>query len=478
MSLQITSRPITQLDSNNKSRWNAAFEPIIYSGVRRDMSCNIINNGGYVNVILPSGAISNVAVGDIVFLITGNYNQSATITSISGNGFTTNVTFTQISSGYVNFGGRKNYHIAVELYKIVNNAYVLLAESVFRPLFNGSFSLDMKAMIKRNLTFTNDNNYTATITRDLTSSGGINFRMKEMWQGSNNNWSNFQDADVTYYSGAAKQLRDVYGSNLAAYVPMATDVGLFNGNFRIHGAGNGFLFTKTGSPITLISGSNCVYYYSTVITEKTVVKSTVTSLQRGTEYFIVAQLSNISNARVKITVGSTSSIWFNTNGLKTLKITDAGSPASIDFSFTIESTVNGYNQIAVKYIKIYKEENDFKAKFLMDDYEPTLFTGYPFDLSFIHSDNIADIKVSRIREYFKDNGDANGSSTTALSTLTTNFAVNRMLVDESTFPALTKFIDVSLELNAVEKVGYSKGYVASYTAVGISPVQNNNVSDL
>ena len=112
MSLTITQIPITYLDgdtgSSNKSKWNAAFEPIIYKGIRKDVNCWITNSGGFVVVNTPASFVSGAVVGDTLYLMAGVYNKLGTITAINGTAYTTNISFTLIAGGYVNFHSRKN----------------------------------------------------------------------------------------------------------------------------------------------------------------------------------------------------------------------------------------------------------------------------------------------------------------------------------------------------------------------------------
>lgn len=481
MSLAITDRPIKVLDSYNVSRWNAAYEPIIFRGIRKDiLVANAYNSAGYAAFTIQGN--NEATAGDYIYVSVGGYAGTATVTASSANKIVTNLTYSGNATGYLNFvSARANYHIQLELYKILNNTYIKIADSIFRPLAAGDFTIDLKSMLKRNMVFNNTNDYQTLINiRDTDSSGAINFHLKEVWQGSNNAWSNFVDSEISFYVGATKQLRDINGTNMAAYVPMAQNSGLFNGKFLIHSLNpniSGWSFSLYHSSSNINSQSKLVFLglFDDCTASITNTKST---FQRGTEYFVVMKLSNMVRTKIRVKMGGTYSSYQTANGLTTFKIIDNGVPANISLLLEIAASTAGIPHMAtIDFIYVYAEENKYTAKFLLDDYEPTLFAGYPFDISFIHSDNIANIALKRNRQFIKSNGNTISSSLTPLLMATTDFAVNRMLLDESTFPAQTKYIDVSLDLNNIAQVGFvTSGYVdPKYSKPGYGSVNVKNV---
>lgn len=453
MTLVITSRPITSIDDNNVSKWNAAFSPIIYTGIRKGNVVNHVSFQGIPGTIFVSyvGNITDIPeVGSFVYLNSGVYDGSFKVLSALSTLLILEAQFTSISTGgYVNLSSsRKNYHIELEVYKIIDNAYSKIADMIFKTLPDGTFSFDLSSLLRRNIIFTNTYQYVLINEKNLDVSVGFNFRMKEVWQGSDNSFSNFDEKDVTYYVGAAKQLRDQYGTNMALYVPITGTIGLFNGDFNISNTSlDGW--SKVDGPGTsaLISGGKLLYQSTDQngFTEWT----SQTELVDGTDYEIDVDKDWVSLAEIKIIAGTNEVTLSSSTGRQKISITANGT----EFKIRIDSkTAISPHEIHINSITIYLSESPQLAKFLVDDFEPTYFKDYPMDLSFLHSDNLANLKINRNRRFFDQNLVELSVSIDALEVSTNNFAVNRMLV--GSVPVNTKFIDVWLTADEAVNTGY------------------------
>lgn len=84
-----------------------------------------------------------------------------------------------------------------------------------------------------------------------------------------------------------------------------------------------------------------------------------------------------------------------------------------------------------------------KAKFMTVFDKPTYFVGFPFSLSFIYSDNLTNIQITREEEHFDLNGSSIDTASTELD-YTQRFAVNRLMIKQG-YSSSVKKIQVWLE---------------------------------
>ena len=482
MSLIITQRPVANIDSFNVSKWNAAFSPIIYKGQRQDKTVKSVKiyNSSSVKVTwnaewTKGTSISEIETGTSIYLNSGKYDGVYDVLSVLTDAVILDVNLgVESTGGYLNYvSKRKNYYIAIELYRIVDNEYVKISDAIFRPLPNGQFTFDFSSMLQKHISFQNTFDYDTLNERDLNISGGFNFRVKKVWQGSNNSFSIFSDKDITYYTGSSKQLREQYGTNMAKYVPVTNNVDLFDGDFA---NGLGWDITSSGSDKVFYKG---VFYWMGINGAFVTLVNNRTTLTPGASYVVVIKIKTIQNAKITLVCGTTSGAEITTVGIHKQTIISNGT----SFYIKIESTGLGSHKASLEYVQISADVNTHLAKFLMDDFEPTLFAGYPFDLSFIFSDNIQSLELNRVRNFLDINKTAISSSTTALDVSSNTFAVNRLLIEpiSSDLPAGTKYIDCYLEVgtDAKETGVYVQGTMDGQVFnAGVEPLQQGSNYDL
>ncbi len=465
MALIIDKRPIREIVPFNLSKWNAAFSPILYDGNRRDfIVTNIASSGqGDIFVYFTGGTLADTPdVNSFVFLSSGPYKGSFKVLSTSASVLRLDTPFITISSsGYMNFNSsRANYHIELELYKIVNSNYVLIATSVFRTRPDGTFQFDINALLKQDIIFLNKYDYMAINERDTDVSGGFNFRLREVFQGSNNPFSNFDEKDVTYFVGAARQLRDNLGANLGDHVPITGSIGLFNGDFNISDllldqwSNVDVLATSVISSGMLLYSSNDDNGISTWTSD--------TELEDGVDYEIVVDKEFVVLADVTIIAGTNEVTLTSVANREKILITANG----VDLKIRFDSIAGGLQrQAQLNSIEVYLTPNPHEAKFLVEDFEPTYFKDFPFDLPFIHSDNIENLEINRNREFFDQNNVSISVSIDPLDVSTNEFAVNRMIV--GAVPPNTRCIDVWLTADEAIRTGYVDiGYVGGEGETG------------
>ena len=455
MTLTINTRPVKEIVEFNLSKWNAAFNPILYDGVRRDHVVTVISRGTVSSILVVVNIPTNEvpSPGDTVFISSGGYNLSAKVINATETLLGLETPFISTATGgYVNLNQtRANYHVELELFKIVSSSYVLIAKSVFRPRPDGTFQFDLKSLLKQNIKFINDYDYTVINERDLDVSGGFNFRLREVWQGSDEPFSDFDEKDVTYFVGAAKQLRDKFGTNLGEHVPILGSIGLLNGTFDISDTTlDRWSKIRFGiGTVTQISAGILIYSSPddagfTEWTSDTVLTDTV-------EYEVVVDKIHVLKAEIKIIAG-TNEVTLNSLPRRQKILITANGP---EFKIRINSTSGGGapHEAQIEEVQVFLADNPQPAKFLVEDFEPTIFKDFPFDLPFIHSDNLANLELTRNREFFDLNGATIGAvSVDDLDVMTNEFAVNRMII--GVFPAGTKSLDVWLETGEAIATGY------------------------
>lgn len=462
MGLVILTRPIRNIDPNNLSKWNGAFSPILYTGIRKDVVVTSIPSGNSTSINVNwLGFVNQVPeVGELIFISAGQYKGAFKVLSASTSLVVLDAPFIGPAyGGFFNLNStRPNYHIQLELYRIVNSAYVLVSTQIFRNRPDGTFSFDVRALLKRVIKFQNDYDYVTINKRDTNVSSGFNFRYKEVFSTSilgtsQLPFSNFDERDVTYYVGAARQLKDEFGSNMAEYVPTPGSIGLFNGNFEISDSELDGWTDVTVQALSQISGCQLIYSSNDDIGASTWTSDT--PLTDGVEYEVVVDKDVLLFASVTIIAGTNEQILSVSQGKEKITITANGT----EFKIRFNSLVGGVqNQVKLNSVQVFFSQVPQPAKFLVDDFEPTYFKDYPFDLPFIHSDNLVDLGINRNRRFLDQNGVEISSSIDALDLSTNDFAVNRMIVGNP--PPETKTIEVWLDAGVAKGVGYVvTGYV-------------------
>ena len=462
MSLTIESRPIREIDENNLSKWNAAFSPVIYTGIRRDATVTSILSGTsqLINVNWVGTPELIPAVDETIYLSSGPYDGQFNVIFASTSLIILETAFiNQSYGGFVDLNlTRANHHVNLELYRIVNSAYVLLATMTFRTGPDGRFSFDFSALLKRAIKFVNDYDYVTINKRDTNISGGFNFRYEERFQLSDGSqtglpFSNFDEKDVTFYVGAARQLRDKFGSNMAQYVPNPGTIALFNGNFEISVSLLDGWSNVDVLATSQISGGKLIYSSTDDAGVSTWTSEQL--LTNGVDYEVIVDKIQVAFSSVTIIAGTNEVTLSSVANKEKINITANGTAFKIRFNSLAAPLTH---QVRLRDVQVYLSNVPQPAKFLVDDFQPTYFKGFPFDLPFIHSDNLVDLSINRNRRFFDQNGVEISVSIDALDVSTNDFAVNRMIV--GAVPPGTKCIDVWLDAGTAVRTGYVDiGYV-------------------
>ena len=231
----ITKRPEKTV-SGNVSRWSAVTNPVTFKVERQDL--NIIgvgDNNGLVEVatinildLLPFGT----AVGDKIYLKSGNYDAVGTIQAFPSPGkFTLDLGFIDnASGGIINMiTNRINYRLQVRILVIINNLYTLLVtRGQFRPNEKGIALIDIRSWLKTVPKMINEFQYDILNQKDENLGGRYVFQIRELFTDASETFEgvflNPDDGNINFFVNAARQIQDEHGGNMAQFVPFGTDV--------------------------------------------------------------------------------------------------------------------------------------------------------------------------------------------------------------------------------------------------------------
>lgn len=221
--------PSANLSSGNISRWNAAFNPIVFTYQRKDFQLTAINPDGNNNMIVTVNAsltgviaTNNNIPGDMVYINAGPYNGTYTVAKVIGNQVYFDSPYITSATGFININRlRPYYQVLTEItyFDTITNSMKKVI-STNRPDTTGLVKADISSFLQSILHIRDDSNYTAVNYRDMNLCASYTIRYAEQWDG--NFLQYFSISHPYYIVYAAKQLGDPYGGNLAAYVPFLT----------------------------------------------------------------------------------------------------------------------------------------------------------------------------------------------------------------------------------------------------------------
>lgn len=214
------------------SKWNAVHHAIKFQLQRQDVQ--VLSAARYSSTLLEiqiSSAVSGI-VGDSIYFSSGIFSGTATIASIVTNTPTLSRIRVNYSTAslYVQLGGflnwvtyRENYYIETEIFAVNSTpAYYSIGTSINKPDDSGLATMDTASFLKSILEYKNTFEYNQVNKSDLTQGGQFNIQYRECWTGTTGSWSGISSSNLFYFVNAAKQIQDLYGSNMGEYVPFET----------------------------------------------------------------------------------------------------------------------------------------------------------------------------------------------------------------------------------------------------------------
>jgi hypothetical protein len=230
----LVADPSVTFTGGNVSRWNAAFNPIVFTYQRKDfgvISIKVDNEKGYAKVVVntslidPGTAKYLVKQGDKVYLNAAPYQGIYEVDKAGNNNeITIKASFISAASGYINMNSLRPYYNVITRITYFDKLTGLqnTIQSVNRPNNEGIIKADLSNFLQSLLRPNDNSDYTLANFRDDNLSASYQIAYAEHYD--NNTADGYTSAFTTlpnpyYVVYAAKQLGERYGGNLAAYVP-------------------------------------------------------------------------------------------------------------------------------------------------------------------------------------------------------------------------------------------------------------------
>ncbi len=246
----LVSDPSVSLTGGNESRWNAAFNPVVFTYLRKDfevtaITLDTLSGNAAVSVSCDTSpiaiaiaannqALANAAALNVVlvnnspiyvYLNAGVYIGTFQVNSvdISGN-LILNTPYVSAATGYININLlRPYYQVRTQItYQDAISGQTNTIVSTNRPDNTGLVKADIANFLQSLLRAKDDSNFTQINYRDTNLSASYQIAYAEYWDGKLSGNQPLPYIPITnpyYVLYAAKQLGDKYGGNLAAYVP-------------------------------------------------------------------------------------------------------------------------------------------------------------------------------------------------------------------------------------------------------------------
>lgn len=237
MSLTLTTSPVVEFSSAPSpvatSRYNAVHNPIIYRFQRKDyLITSIVVTGTTAKLTTTVQNDDIVVVGHYIYVSgnpgipDGSYAVTAYVIGAGGFiEFTTSVAAGTYLGGFVILNTtRKSYRIEVQIGMMDTGTFVLLVTAAWVPNVAGVTDVDVAEYLKPQLPLTNAITYIAGFNlQDQNLSKIYAIKYREVWTGYT---AEVFSAATTndYIVNSAKQIGDLWGGNMAEFVPANLDV--------------------------------------------------------------------------------------------------------------------------------------------------------------------------------------------------------------------------------------------------------------
>ena len=251
----LVSDPSVTLTGGNVSRWNAAFNPIVFTYQRKDfevtsVSLDTVSGNAAVSVncdttlianaitannqALANAALLNVVLVNnnpaYVYINAGPYVGVFQVNSVPSIGvLVLNTAYTTIATGFININIlRPYYQVRTQItYVDALTGQQNVITSTNRPDNTGLTKADISNFLQSLLQAKDASNFTQINFRDNNLSASYQIAYAEYWDGklaTNQTLTYIPINNPFYVVYAAKQLGQQYGGNLAAYVPFPSVV--------------------------------------------------------------------------------------------------------------------------------------------------------------------------------------------------------------------------------------------------------------
>ncbi len=224
----LAADPGLVLAGGNTSRWNAAFNPVVFTYQRKDIEVAAVqlDNASGKALICTNSALNSSITGSMVYMNAAPYIGLFTVLSAENyvGQMLIDTPFNGTATGYVNINGlRPYYQVQTQItYQDPSTGQQSTITSTNRPDSTGIIKADISNFLQSLLQAKDGSDYTQINYRDSNLSASYIISYAEYWDGklaAGQTLTFNQVADPYYVLYAAKQLGEQYGGNLAAYVP-------------------------------------------------------------------------------------------------------------------------------------------------------------------------------------------------------------------------------------------------------------------
>ncbi|MBD1394598.1 hypothetical protein [Mucilaginibacter glaciei] len=221
--------PSVTLIGGNISRWNAAFNPVVFTYQRKDFGVLAVQEhpaSGKALVTVNAANTAAIVKGDKVYLKAGAYRGVyETEVTVSPNQLIINTPYNGPATGFININRLRHYYkiiTQITYFDKLTGAQSTITASN-RPNNEGVTRADLSNFLQSILRPIDDSDYTQSNYRDDNLSASYRVAYAEEWdEGGEAKRSAFICLSHPFYVlYAAKQLGERYGGNLAAYVPFS-----------------------------------------------------------------------------------------------------------------------------------------------------------------------------------------------------------------------------------------------------------------
>lgn len=243
----LASDPGVNTSGSNVSRWNAAFNPIVFTYQRKDFEVTsavlYIEQLPLINITGTTFAINGdlttlaatIAANRLsganqlqyyAYINAGNYKGTYLILNCTANSISVLVPFVATAAGFMNSDNMRPYYkiITQIQYNDPLTGQAFIVNSNNRSRMDGSIRADLSTFLKSLLKATdlNGSDYNHVNYRDYNLSASYRIAYCESWDdGSDSGYQSafIQLASTYYVTYTARQLGDKYGGNMGEYVP-------------------------------------------------------------------------------------------------------------------------------------------------------------------------------------------------------------------------------------------------------------------
>ncbi|HTD40698.1 MAG TPA: hypothetical protein VK671_08765 [Mucilaginibacter sp.] len=226
----LISDPSVDLGNGKISRWNAAFNPVVFTYQRKDFEVTSITQDSQTQKaqLNINATVISVKPGEIVYVNAGAYKGTYNVYQAQYNALIIDTPYvSSTTGGYININSLRPYYKMLTNItyqdKLTGRQQTITATN--RPDGSGIVRADFSNFLQSLLRAKDESNFTEANFRDDNLSASYQIQYAESWDdGTASGYVSpyIPIADPYYVLYAAKQLGTKYGGNLAAYVPFAT----------------------------------------------------------------------------------------------------------------------------------------------------------------------------------------------------------------------------------------------------------------